>query len=95
MTAAILAEVRDEIAADWQALVARDRRRLCTYLRRAAQRDWKSSEEFVTAGERSMRRYAIDWDRLLKILQILATILAPLFTKGLMDGVHRRPHRRA
>ncbi len=81
MTAANLAQVRDEIAADWQALVATDRRRLCTFLRRAAQKHWDTSEQFLAAGQRAMARWAVDWDRLLKILQILATILAPLLVK--------------
>lgn len=82
MIAAILAEVRDEIDRLWRGLVGPDRRRCCAFLRRAASRRWKDKQHFLGAAERALKPRAVDWERLLALLQMIASILLPLIVKA-------------
>lgn len=81
MHRAMLEQLRDQLAADWQGLAVADRLCLCAFLRRAARRDWESADQFLRAAEQSMAKWAIDWVAVLKVLEIIATILAPLLVK--------------
>lgn len=85
-----LRTVRDEIERRWRSLADGDRLACCGFLRRSARRRWRGEQEFLAVAEHALAETAVDWDKLLALLQILATLLAPLVIKR---GEPRGPGR--